>query len=70
VQSYLWGKLKHTVYSHNPDTEDNLQGNTPDGMPLISAAEIQCATNNVSVRCDACLWSKRNHFQHLLKHGM
>ena len=55
VQLYLWGKLKHTVYSHNPDTEDNLQRNTLDVVPSISAAEIQCATNNVSVTCDACL---------------
>jgi hypothetical protein len=63
---YLWGNLKGKVYRNIPDTSEALQNEIWNAVSLVSADKLGRVSQQFLQRCEVCLSTIGNHFEHYL----
>jgi hypothetical protein len=63
---YLWGNPKGKVYKNNPRSTQALQNEITHVICPITVDQLQKVSQNLLMRCEACLQAEGGHFQHLL----
>lgn len=64
---FLWGHLKHTVYTQAPENPDQLRQLITDACRAITPRMLQSARRSIGHRARMCINQHGHHIEHLLR---